>query len=104
MNEGSDKHPHVGQASAAHLPSFERDVLPLTDDLRRFARRLTKDAETLYLIAVEGMSSREVADVLSIPPSTLSRMHRIRNRLRQPLGAAARRRRLLAQKRETDAA
>lgn len=108
----SDVSEHEWAVAAGGVPeeaaSAEHQVLRQlfdTDVLRPVLTLPKEMRETLYLIAVEGMSSREVADVLSIPPSTvLSRMHRIRSRLWQPLGAAARRRRLLAQKRETDAA
>jgi RNA polymerase sigma-70 factor, ECF subfamily len=43
--------------------------------------------ETLYFIAIEGMKSREVAELMGISLGTVaSRMHRCRNRLRRSLG------------------
>ena len=46
--------------------------------------------ETLYWVAVEGMSYREVADLMGVPEGTvMSRMHRGRAGMRRSLGDAA---------------
>jgi RNA polymerase sigma-70 factor, ECF subfamily len=46
--------------------------------------------ETLYWVAIEGMSYREVADIMGVPEGTvMSRMHRGRAGMRRSLGRAA---------------
>ena len=46
--------------------------------------------ETLYWVAVEGMSYRETADIMGVPEGTvMSRMHRSRASMRRSLGDAA---------------
>jgi RNA polymerase sigma-70 factor, ECF subfamily len=70
----------------------------MDDEVRQAVHALLKEMrETVYLVAIEAMKCREAAEVLGISPRTvLSRMHRIRQRLRQPLADTARRRGLLA--------
>lgn len=46
--------------------------------------------ETLYWVAVEGMTYRETADIMGVPEGTvMSRMHRSRASMRRSLGDAA---------------
>jgi RNA polymerase sigma-70 factor (ECF subfamily) len=50
----------------------------------------TEMRETLYWVAVEGMSYRETADIMGVPEGTvMSRMHRSRASMRRSLGDAA---------------
>lgn len=50
----------------------------------------TEMRETLYWVAIEGMSYREAADIMGVPEGTvMSRMHRSRASMRRSLGDAA---------------
>ncbi|MCX2929852.1 sigma-70 family RNA polymerase sigma factor [Mycobacterium sp. CVI_P3] len=50
----------------------------------------TEMRETLYWVAVEGMTYREAADIMGVPEGTvMSRMHRGRTSMRRALGDAA---------------
>lgn len=50
----------------------------------------TEMRETLYWVAVEGMSYRETAEIMGVPEGTvMSRMHRSRASMRRSLGDAA---------------
>ncbi|MBB3606091.1 RNA polymerase sigma-70 factor (ECF subfamily) [Mycolicibacterium sp. BK556] len=50
----------------------------------------TEMRETLYWVAVEGMTYRETADIMGVPEGTvMSRMHRGRANMRRCLGDAA---------------
>jgi RNA polymerase sigma-70 factor (ECF subfamily) len=74
---------------AARAPSAEHHVLRQVMDPDLLAALLalpTDTRKTIYYVAVCGMGSREAAEIMGIPQGTvLSRMHRIRIKLRESL-------------------
>jgi RNA polymerase sigma-70 factor (ECF subfamily) len=53
-------------------------------------RLSASDSEILTLVAWEGMTPREIAGILRLPPSVVSvRLHRAKKRLRSLLGEPA---------------
>jgi RNA polymerase sigma-70 factor (ECF subfamily) len=79
---------------AARAPSAEHHALRhmMTPELTAALRALPVDTRrTIYYVVVCGMGSREVAAIMGIPEGTvLSRMHRIRIKLRQSLSVEPR--------------
>jgi RNA polymerase sigma-70 factor (ECF subfamily) len=78
---------------ADHVLSAENQVFRqlLDPDVREALFSLsTEMRETLYWVAIEGMSYREAADIMGVPEGTvMSRMHRGRASMRRSLGDAA---------------
>jgi RNA polymerase sigma-70 factor (ECF subfamily) len=74
---------------AARAPSAEHHALRHVMDPDLLAALLALPADTrktIYYVAVCGMGSREAAEIMGIPQGTvLSRMHRIRTKLRESL-------------------
>jgi RNA polymerase sigma-70 factor (ECF subfamily) len=85
----------VGEVDDApeHVMSAESQVFrqQLDPDVRAAFFSLSIDMrETLYWVAVEGMTYRETADIMGVPEGTvMSRMHRSRASMRRSLGHAA---------------
>jgi RNA polymerase sigma-70 factor (ECF subfamily) len=76
-----------------HAQSAENQVFRqlLAPDVRDALLSLSIEMrETLYWVAIEGMSYREAADIMGVPEGTvMSRMHRSRASMRRSLGDAA---------------
>jgi RNA polymerase sigma-70 factor, ECF subfamily len=87
----------VALPGTAHALSAEHQALRhvLDPELAEALQALSADIrETLYYVAVCGMSGREVAEVMGVPEATvLSRMYRARIKLRQSIGVNSRGRR-----------
>jgi RNA polymerase sigma-70 factor (ECF subfamily) len=79
---------------AARAPSAEHHALSdvMNPELIAALQALPAEArKTIYYVAVCGMRSREAAEIMGIPEGTvLSRMHRIRIKLRESLGVDSR--------------
>ncbi|SBS77077.1 RNA polymerase sigma factor [uncultured Mycobacterium sp.] len=82
VDEGSER------AQSAENQVFRQLLDP---DVREALFSLsTEMRETLYWVAIEGMSYREAADIMGVPEGTvMSRMHRSRASMRRSLGDAA---------------
>ncbi|EHB59109.1 RNA polymerase, sigma-24 subunit, ECF subfamily [Mycolicibacterium rhodesiae JS60] len=76
------------RAMSAESQVFRHQLDP---DLRAALLSLsTEMRETLYWVAVEGMTYRETADIMGVPEGTvMSRMHRSRASMRRSLGHVA---------------
>ena len=88
----------VALPGTPHALSAEHQALRhvLDPELTEALQALSADIrETLYYVAVCGMSGREVAEVMGVPEATvLSRMYRARIKLRQSIGVNSPGRRL----------
>ena len=78
---------------AEHVMSAENQVFRhlLDPDVSAALMSLSADMrETLYWVAIEGMTYREAADIMGVPEGTvMSRMHRSRASMRRSLSTAA---------------